>query len=455
MEKRNSLWLVVLMTAVLLLAACASGGSGSIDLGGSAPDGAEGTLEPGQFNAGDSNPRSGLQGWVKYTPTASSTPLPTAVPTSTPEPKPTVPMSELQRILPIQPPDGSRAEVVIADMNTPVTVILAPDGRIFYTEKETGNVRVAVDGQLLPEPVYTATVGISGEQGMIGVVLDPDFENNQIMWVSHTMPARANNGIKENRILRLKLDGNVATEAEIAYRVDNSQGDGTHNLNNMAFGPDGMLYVTIGDDAQPHLAPNLEDPRGKIHRFKPTVPLSAPEDNPFYDGDGPNEDSVYAYGMRNSFDFTFDPLSEEMHILATENGPECDDEVNLVLPGNNYGWKNHYDCLDQNRYGPENNTIPPMLTWEGTSSPTGIMVYTGDDFPQWYGDVFFCSYVDGLLHHLEMNRERTGFVNHHSLNGLFCQTDILNGPNGEIYFLEGGGFAPGNLKRLYHSRRDG
>ncbi len=400
------------------------------------------------------NPRTGLQGWATYTPTPSLTPTVTPPPTMTPTPKPTVPLSDLAQIRPIQPPDGSRAEVVVADMDTPVKVVIAPDGRIFYTEKESGMLRVAIDGQILPEPVYTATVGISGEQGLIGLALDPDFAINQQIWISHTMPARANNDIKENRIVRLTLDGNVATEAEIAYQVDNSKGDGTHNLNNMLFGPDGMLYVTVGDDAQPHLAPNLSDPRGKILRFKPTIPLTAPEDNPFYDGDGPNVDSIYAYGLRNSFGITIDPLSEEFRILATENGPECDDEVNLILPGHNYGWKNHYECDDPERYSPEHNTIPPMLTWEGTSSPTGIMVYTGTQFPQFYGDVFFCSYVDGLMHHLELNRERTAFENHHSINGLFCQTDILNGPNGDIYFLEGGGFAPGTLKRLYHSRRE-
>lgn len=448
MIRRISVYMGLVLTAAILLAACSPNDS----IGGAAgfqvqsSDSVRLTAEGASFS-------TLLDGPVLFTPTPSPPPTATAFPANTPMPQATIPMSRLQHIQPETPPLAAEVDIVVGGMRTPVTVVIAPDGRLFYTEKETGNVRVVVDGVILPEPVLTVPVSTGGEQGLLGIVLDPDFESNHHIWVSYTTQREANDGVKENRIIRFTEVNNLATDVVEAYNSPNSTDDATHNLNNMVFGPDGMLYVTIGDDSQSHLAQHLGDPRGKIHRFLSTIPLSVPSDNPFYDGDGPNEDSIYAYGLRNSFDFTFDPLAQETHILATENGPDCDDEVNLILSGHNYGWRERYDCEDPHRTLPEANTNPPMLSWEGTSSPTGIIVYTGDDFPEWYGNVFFCSYVDGLLHRLELNRERDAFRNHKSIDGLSCQTDILNGPDGSIYFLEGGGFGEGTLKRLYNANR--
>lgn len=373
-------------------------------------------------------------------------------PADTPIARPTVPMALLQNPIAEELPLAAGVDVVLENMHTPVTVVVAPDGRIFYTEKDSGNVRVAIDGAIQEEPVLNLPVGAHGEQGMLGLALDPGFEENHHIWISHTLPANANDGEKINRVMRFTEVNNKATDVQVAYESPNSSGDGTHNLNNLVFAPDGMLYITIGDDSQAFLSQNLGDPRGKIHRFFPTIPLSVPDDNPFYDGDGPNEDSIYVRGLRNAFDFVLDPLSEDLRFFATENGPNCDDEVNLILPGYNYGWDDAYFCEDPQRYREEINTIPPMLVWEETNAPTGIIVYTGDDFPEWYGDVFFCTY-DGILHHLKLNESRDAVRMHKWIPGMFCQTDVLNGPDGSLYFLEGGGYTDGTLKRIYNQNR--
>lgn len=383
---------------------------------------------------------------------AEQLPTPTAQPRNTPVPRPTVAMELIRKMITSDLPLAAEVDVVLSDMHAPVTVAIAPDGRLFFTEKDTGNVRVAIDGVIQPEPVITQTVGAHGEQGMLGITFDPDFENNHHIWISYTYPAWANDGEKVNRIVRFTEVDNKATDIRVAYESPNSSGDGTHNLNNLVFGPDGMLYVTIGDDAQAFLSQNMSDPRGKIHRFIPTVPLTIPEDNPFYDGDGPNVDSTYVIGVRNSFDFVLDPLSDEIRFIATENGPDCDDEINLIFPGYNYGWHSGYDCQDPDRFREDINTIPPMLVWEETNAPTGIVVYTGDDFPEWYGDVFFCTY-DGVLHHMKLNETRDAFRMHKWYPGMYCQTDILNGPDGSLYFLEGGGYFDGTLKRIYNKNR--
>ncbi len=374
----------------------------------------------------------------------------TAVPApQIPTPEPTVAMHILQNIKPEHPPAGADVEVIATDLVNPVAFAFAPDGRLFFTEKTTGNVRIIVDGELLPEPLITLPVGTNGEQGLLGIAFDPNFEQNHYIWVTYTVPAHANNGEKINRMVRIKEQDNKAVKVETALETPNNAGDGIHNMNNLAFGQDGMLYVTVGEDNDANHTQNMREPRGKILRFMPTIPLTAPGDNPFYDGEGPNYDGIYAFGLRNSFDFVIDPLQEDVVIFATENGPSCDDEVNMILAGYNYGWSILHDCDNEKGLHPELNTIPPLWFTNETVSPTGITVYTGDDFPHWYGDILFCSYNDGMFHRLELNKARDGIISHYSINGLSCQTDVLNGPDGSLYFLEGGGYAPGTLKRLY------
>ncbi len=366
--------------------------------------------------------------------------------------EPTVALSVLQQLRREALPDGVGVEVVAEELDRPVAFAVAPDGRIFFTEKESGRVRVIFDDRLLPEPVLTLPVATHAEQGLLGIAVDPDFESNHVLWVYHSLPARANDGVKVNRIVRFVERDNVGFDATPVFTSPNSAGDGTHNGGNLHFGPDGKLYVSIGEDNQAHLAQRLDDPRGKLHRFNPTVPLTAPDDNPFYDGAGSNVDSIYTFGHRNPFDFTFDPLSEGVRIFVSENGPGCDDEINRIVPGYNYGWRPGYMCDDESDLDPSLNTIAPMLYWTPPTAPVGITVYTGDDIPEWHGDVFFCSYIDATLHHLQLNAARDAFVSHTAITGMFCQTDVFTGPEGGLYFVEGGGFEQGALKRLVRRR---
>ncbi|MGH9202771.1 MAG: PQQ-dependent sugar dehydrogenase, partial [Vicinamibacterales bacterium] len=278
----------------------------------------------------------------------------------------------MQQIRPEALPDGVSVEVVVDNLDRPVAFAVAPDSRIFFTEKESGQVRVIVGDALLPDPVLTLPVAVHAEQGLLGIAVDPDFESNHTLWVYHSLPARANDGVKVNRIIRFTEQNNVGIDATPVFTSPNSEGDGTHNGGNLHFGPDGKLYVSIGEDNQSGLAQRLDDLRGKILRFNPTTPLTAPEDNPFYDGDGPNVDAIYVYGLRNPFDFTFDPWSESVRIFTTENGPGCDDEINRIVPGYNYGWRPGYRCDDEQGLDPAHNTIAPMLFWAPPTAPVGI-----------------------------------------------------------------------------------
>jgi len=178
------------------------------------------------------------------------------------------------------------------------------------------------------------------------------------------------------------------------------------------------------------------------------VPLTALPDNPFYDGDSPNVDSIYSYGHRNPFDFPFDPLSVGVRMFVSENGPGCDHEINFIQPGNNYSWHAGYQCDDAAGLDPARNTIPPMPFWTPPTAPVGITFCTGDDIPERRGDVFLRSDLDSTLHHLKLNFARNGFVSHSALTDVYCRTDVFTGSEGAWYFVQGGGFEPGALRRL-------
>jgi len=167
---------------------------------------------------------------------------------------------------------------------------------------------------------------------------------------------------------------------------------------------------------------------GRIHRFQVDGDQLIPAaDNPFG-----ADNSTYAYGLRNSFDFDFDPISGL--IFASENGPECDDEINLIYPGGNYGWRPDYPCDDKS---PQNTSfIYPLLYFTPTIAPTGVLIYDGAMFPEWEGDLFFCSWKDGRIRHAELNKSRDLIENTEILEmpRNSCSTDLEVGPDGAIYF---------------------
>jgi hypothetical protein len=271
-------------------------------------------------------------------------------------------------------------------------------------------------------------------------------------------------GTIKNRVVRITLndDNSVPLDPETAgcfpiYQPAPGYYVSIHNGGNLHFGPDGKLYVGVGNNNEETTDPNepaqnLAAPLGKMHRYNPTVPLSSPADNPFFNWPGADK-SNYAYGLRNPFDFTFDPISGQP--FATDNGDECDDEINLIRAGYNYGWRLNYPqppLLCDDDVGPDMryNTIPPLYHWTPSIAPTGITFYTGDLIPEWKNDLFMCAFKDSstALHHFKLDATRTAIISHTIIAGTRCRTDVLTGPDGALYYSEGGGYYNGPIKRL-------
>ncbi|MBM4437649.1 MAG: PQQ-dependent sugar dehydrogenase [Actinobacteria bacterium] len=286
--------------------------------------------------------------------------------------------------------------------------------------------RIVEHGRLWPEPFIAIDVNHENERGLLGIAIDPDYARNRFVYVYYTHPEPIS-----HRLVRYRDAGNRGVEPRTLLAVRKPTGATNHNGGNIHFGPDGMLYVTIGENADPALAQRRDSALGKILRLNPRDG-SVPPDNPFYDDGDPasgNDDRIWALGLRNSFDFTFHPGTGAM--FATENGPACDDEINLLRPGGNYGWRPGIRCGD-----PHPGFTAPLLNLETTIAVTGIEFYQGAALPGLRGTLFVCAWNTFAL-----LRVRGTDASYRALTGyetwdVSCQTDVLSGPDGGLYLAD-------------------
>jgi len=302
----------------------------------------------------------------------------------------------------------------------------APDGRIFYNELTTGNIRIIDPGwQLRPQAFYQLQVATNGEQGLLGIALDPNFASNRFVYVYHSASSPlCNPGPRCNRVVRLREVNNQGTEETVL--LDNIPATGNHNGGNLHFGPDGKLYITIGDAEQPNLAQDLSSLAGKILRLNPDG--SIPGDNPF-----PGS-PVYALGLRNSFDFTFHPHTDDL--WATENGPADNDEINRIVPGGNYGWPIVRGIANNPPF------IDPLVAFFNTIAPTGIIaVGANSAYPvQYHDNLLFADFNVGQIRRIVLSGAtltQLGTLSLAYTGGEGFLLDLIQGPDGFIYVSSG------------------
>ncbi len=345
------------------------------------------------------------------------------------------------------PPDAS-IETLLTGVDKPAAMVFDPLGRLFYTEKDAGAVRLFENGALQASPVITFDVDSDYERGLLGIAVDPNFNNNHYMYVYYTCAVGINCQSQENRVARFVEHNGVGSNPVTIF--SSPQTAGNHNGGNIHFGPDGKLYVTVGDSAQAVNSQDVTVPNGKIHRINSdgTIPL----DNPVFTQTGALP-SLYARGLRNSFDFTFDPLTPG-RIFASENGPGCDDELNRIVGGYDYGWRDNYPCDDASP-DPEYNTILPM--WyipeaRCCEAPTAITIYTGDQIPEWRNQLFMATYNTRRLRHFYLDGSRTAVTTANVVTGPETTVSMATGPDGAFWYIEGGGYEIAMLRRVVGTR---
>jgi glucose/arabinose dehydrogenase len=213
-------------------------------------------------------------------------------------------------------------------LDFPASFKFAPDGRIFYTEKNTGNIRIILrNNTLLPLPFATVQgIFTDGESGLLGIAFDPAFLTNNYVYVYYNYRDAAS--YTHGHITRYAATGNIGTSPVNIFDVISSMpGSIYHNGGYIKFGPDGKLYAQIGEFHQSQQAQNQSATDGKILRMNPDG--SVPGDNPFLGS------VVYATGFRNGFGFDFD--SSNNRFIATMAGPNSDDKILIIVKGGNYG----------------------------------------------------------------------------------------------------------------------
>ena len=342
-------------------------------------------------------------------PAATTTPTPpaAAAETSTTAPTPTSQLAEAERT------------VYLANADFAVDLEFAPDGRLFYNELRTGQIRIVAGGQLQEQPFATLEVvrlESYSEHGLLGLALDPDFARNHYVYAFHSVPDGSGNPLKQ-RVVRFTEVNGRGTEITVILDDLPVGPNCCHNGGRLAFGPDGKLYVSLGDAQNPDSAQDTSALNGKILRINRDG--SVPADNPIAGS------PVWAWGLRNVFGLGFGP---DGTLYATENGPQGFDEVNRIVRGGNYGWPVVMGIGGDPRF-----TDPLYSAPEFRVAPTGITVYTGDDLPDLVGRVLFCRF----------NPPGTMFIGSLAGEGLEieeteqpCSLDVTTGPDGALYFSD-------------------
>lgn len=312
---------------------------------------------------------------------------------------------------------GAARLVFTADVASAIR--FAPDGRLFYTELATGRIRVVQGGSTLPTAFATLPVGTDGEQGLLGLALDPDFANNHYVYVFYTQASPL-----KQRIVRFTENNNLGTN--MTTIVDDLPVSDHHNGGRIGFGPDGKLYVTIGDVKVPANSQDDNVAAGKLLRYEPNgTPANG---NPI------SGNPMYAKGLRNPFGLAFHLTSGRPYL--TENGPSCDDEIDRIVAGGNYGWRPNQPCNDIDA-----GYVQPIRRYTPCFAPTGATFYNGSDMPDFAGDFFFGSFNDGALRRLRIDDSNGNILEEETIltgrpGGVF---DVTQSPDGGLYFCDGNG----------------
>ncbi|MET4897883.1 PQQ-dependent sugar dehydrogenase [Sphingomonadaceae bacterium jetA1] len=334
---------------------------------------------------------------------------------------------------------------VIADFDAPWAMTFLPDRRMLVTEKDGRMLLVSADGRQR-QTIATLPVDSAGQGGLMDVVLAPDFPRSGRVYFSYSAAADGGKRVVLARGRLQEANGTARlTGIETLWHATPAvTGDG-HYSGRIAFSPDGRhLFFTAGERQKFTPAQDPKATLGKVLRLTPDGkpapgnPLAAKGFDP----------AIWSYGHRNLLGLAFDASG---NLWEQEMGPKGGDELNLILPGRNYGWPNasngsHYDGRDIPDHRAGDGYEPPRVWWNPVISPGGLMIYSGTMFPQWRGDAFIGGLSSQSLVRVHLDGTRATKGDQWAMGARI--REVEQGPDGAIYVLEDGGESQGRLIRL-------
>ncbi|HSM07006.1 MAG TPA: PQQ-dependent sugar dehydrogenase [Longimicrobiales bacterium] len=329
-----------------------------------------------------------------------------------------------------------RIVTVAEGLEHPWGMAFLPNGDLLVTERP-GRLRIIRDGRLLPDPVPgVPEVFARGQGGLLGLTLHPDFASNRTLYLAYSKPLPGD--ASTTAVIRGRFENDRLTGVEEVFEA-NSRGNG-HYGSRLAFDDDGYLFFSVGDrqapprgDLEAHPAQDRSNHHGTINRIEDDGGI--PGDNPFV-GQAGIEPSIWSYGHRNPQGLTFHPSTGDLWI--TEHGPQGGDELNRVQPGLNYGWPvvgygvNYGSGAAIHEGTMRDGMENPVHFWVPSIGTSGLMVYTGDAFPEWQGDLFAGGLSGARIDRLELDGQSVSFEET-ILHGQGRVRDIVQGPDGFIY----------------------
>jgi glucose/arabinose dehydrogenase len=325
-------------------------------------------------------------------------------------------------------------------LSNPTAMAFAPDGRLFVCQ-QGGQLRVIKNDALLATPFVSLTVDSNGERGLLGVAFDPNFATNNFVYVYYTATTPA----IHNRVSRFTAsianpDVAAAGSEVMIFDLNNLSGATNHNGGAIHFGPDGKLYVAVGENANSANSQTVGNLLGKILRINSdgTIPSDNPTTFPGIAGSpsGINR-AIWSVGLRNPYTFTFQPVSGRMFI--NDVGQNTWEEINDGIAGSNYGWA----ICEGNCTPPNANFRDPLFQYgHGTSATTGCAITGGAfynpttvNFPSdYFGKYFYAEFCSGWIRRFDpATGTATAFA-----TGISNPVDLIVTADGSLYYLARG-----------------